>query len=195
MFSSIHFSNLSFIRFPTFHAHQYQPPGTRLLKKTLGVETSGPEGRRRGEGGHSVRDYLKFQDLVERMLDYDPKSRITPIYALQHAFFKQQQQHTSNQQQQYTSNQQHPSNQLQLQHTSNQQRHTANQQQNSFNQLQHASTQQQQQQQLLTSSQSTLQPQQPQLLLQQQEKPLQQVQASYTSFNNLHEPTQVSIHQ
>ena len=70
---------------------QYQPPGTRLLKKILGVETSGPDGRRRGEGGHSVRDYLKFQDLIERMLDYDPKSRITPIYALQHAFFKQQQ--------------------------------------------------------------------------------------------------------
>lgn len=27
-------------------------------------------------------------DLILRMLDYDPKSRITPFYALQHNFFK-----------------------------------------------------------------------------------------------------------
>merc|ERR1719237_409541 len=32
--------------------------------------------------------YLKFKDLILRMLDYDPKSRITPYYALQHNFFK-----------------------------------------------------------------------------------------------------------
>ena len=35
-----------------------------------------------------LQDYLKFKDLVLRMLDYDPKSRITPYYALQHNFFK-----------------------------------------------------------------------------------------------------------
>lgn len=29
-----------------------------------------------------------FSDLILRMLDYDPKSRITPFYALQHNFFK-----------------------------------------------------------------------------------------------------------
>ena len=68
---------------------QYQNPGTRLLKDVLGVETNGPDGRRKGEPGHSTRDYLKFHDLVVRMLDYDPKTRITPLYALQHAFFKQ----------------------------------------------------------------------------------------------------------
>lgn len=29
-----------------------------------------------------------LQDLINRMLDYDPKTRITPYYALQHNFFK-----------------------------------------------------------------------------------------------------------
>lgn len=54
----------------------------------LGVESGGPGGRRSGEIGHSVSDYLKFKDLILRMLDYDPKTRITPYYALQHNFFK-----------------------------------------------------------------------------------------------------------
>ena len=54
----------------------------------IGVETGGPGGRRLAEAGHSVSDYLKFKDLILRMLDYDPKTRITPYYALQHNFFK-----------------------------------------------------------------------------------------------------------
>ena len=53
-----------------------------------GVESGGPGGRRSGEIGHFVSDYLKFKDLILRMLDYDPKTRITPYYALQHNFFK-----------------------------------------------------------------------------------------------------------
>lgn len=52
------------------------------------METGGPGGRRAGETGHSLNDYLKFKDLIQRMLDYDPKTRITPYYALQHNFFK-----------------------------------------------------------------------------------------------------------
>lgn len=52
------------------------------------METGGPGGRRAGESGHAVADYLKFKDLILRMLDYDPKSRIQPYYALQHSFFK-----------------------------------------------------------------------------------------------------------
>ncbi|GFU42204.1 hypothetical protein NPIL_229691 [Nephila pilipes] len=67
---------------------KYKSPGSRKLHDILGVETGGPGGRRLGETGHSVSDYLKFKDLLLRMLDYDPKTRITPYHALQHSFFK-----------------------------------------------------------------------------------------------------------
>ncbi|KRY91493.1 Serine/threonine-protein kinase minibrain [Trichinella pseudospiralis] len=67
---------------------RYETPGGRKLSTILGVYQNGPGGRRVGEPGHNEADYLKFQDLVLRMLDYDPKTRITPYYALQHAFFK-----------------------------------------------------------------------------------------------------------
>jgi len=72
----------------TNNQRKYKAPGTRKLQDILGVETGGPGGRRHGEVGHSVADYLKFKDLIIRMLDYDPKTRITPYYALQHNFFK-----------------------------------------------------------------------------------------------------------
>jgi dual specificity tyrosine-phosphorylation-regulated kinase 1 len=67
---------------------KYKPPGTRRLHDILGVETGGPGERRLGEPGHGVADYLKFKDLIQRMLDYDPATRISPYYALQHNFFK-----------------------------------------------------------------------------------------------------------
>ncbi|XP_053984542.1 serine/threonine-protein kinase minibrain [Hylaeus anthracinus] len=67
---------------------RYKPPGTRRLHDILGVENGGPGGRRIGEPGHSISDYLKFKDLILRMLDFDPKTRVTPYYALQHNFFK-----------------------------------------------------------------------------------------------------------
>lgn len=67
---------------------QYKPPASRKLHTILGVEAGGPGGRRAGESGHAVADYLKFKDLILRMLDYDPKTRIQPYYALQHSFFK-----------------------------------------------------------------------------------------------------------
>ena len=54
----------------------------------LGCETGGPEGRRKNESGHTLHDYVKFKDLVLKMLDYDAKTRITPYQALQHTFFK-----------------------------------------------------------------------------------------------------------
>lgn len=71
-----------------FLYQQYKPPASRKLHTILGVEAGGPGGRRAGESGHAVADYLKFKDLVLRMLDYDPKTRIQPYYALQHSFFK-----------------------------------------------------------------------------------------------------------
>ncbi|XP_072166377.1 dual specificity tyrosine-phosphorylation-regulated kinase 1B-like [Diadema setosum] len=67
---------------------KYKSPGTRKLHDILGVELGGPGGRRAGEPGHTVSDYLKFKDLILRMLEYDPAVRIKPYYALQHSFFK-----------------------------------------------------------------------------------------------------------
>ena len=59
------------------------------MSDVLGVETGGPGGRRLNEPGHQVADYLRFKDIVTRMLEYDPKSRVTPYCSLQHNFFKQ----------------------------------------------------------------------------------------------------------
>lgn len=67
---------------------KYRTPMSRRLRDIIGVETGGPGGRRLNEPGHSVSDYLKFEDLIKKMLDFDPKTRITPYYGLQHNFFK-----------------------------------------------------------------------------------------------------------
>eukprot|EP00118_Oscarella_pearsei_P003037 m.12674 g.12674 ORF g.12674 m.12674 type:complete len:543 (+) comp24227_c0_seq2:264-1892(+) len=67
---------------------EYKSPGKRRLHDVLGCETGGPGGRRQGEPGHFLPDYLKFKDLIMRMLDFDPKRRITPAEALKHSFFK-----------------------------------------------------------------------------------------------------------
>lgn len=66
----------------------YTGSGSRKLHHILGCETGGPEGRRKNESGHTLQDYVKFKDLIIRMLDYDAKTRITPYQALQHVFFK-----------------------------------------------------------------------------------------------------------
>ncbi|XP_062140325.1 serine/threonine-protein kinase minibrain isoform X1 [Drosophila sulfurigaster albostrigata] len=78
----------SYVLKKTLNGRKYKPPGSRKLHDILGVETGGPSGRRLDEPGHSVADYLKFKDLILRMLDFDPKTRVTPYYALQHNFFK-----------------------------------------------------------------------------------------------------------
>ncbi|XP_077985028.1 dual specificity tyrosine-phosphorylation-regulated kinase 1A-like isoform X2 [Glandiceps talaboti] len=67
---------------------KYKSPGTRKLHDIIGAETGGPGGRRAGEAGHTLSDYLKFKDLILRMLDFDPATRIKPYHALQHSFFK-----------------------------------------------------------------------------------------------------------
>uniref|UniRef100_UPI00398F0470 dual specificity tyrosine-phosphorylation-regulated kinase 1A-like isoform X3 n=1 Tax=Pristiophorus japonicus TaxID=55135 RepID=UPI00398F0470 len=67
---------------------EYKAAASRKLHTVIGVETGGPCGRRAGEAGHNPAEYSKFKDLILRMLDYDPKTRITPFYALQHNFFK-----------------------------------------------------------------------------------------------------------
>jgi dual specificity tyrosine-phosphorylation-regulated kinase 1 len=67
---------------------QYRAPGSKSLDQILGTEIGGPGGRRASEAEHSPAHYRKFKDLVLRMLDLDPKTRITPHYALKNNFFK-----------------------------------------------------------------------------------------------------------
>ena len=67
---------------------KFRAPNSRKINDVIGIETGGPGGRRLSEPGHSVHDYLKFKDLILKMLDYDPKTRITPFYVLQHNFLK-----------------------------------------------------------------------------------------------------------
>eukprot|EP00752_Nemacystus_decipiens_P008426 g7530.t1 len=56
------------------------------LSEVVGVYTGGPSGRREGEAGHDQHTYGLFVDLVLRMLDQRPETRITPAEALLHPF-------------------------------------------------------------------------------------------------------------
>jgi dual specificity tyrosine-phosphorylation-regulated kinase 1 len=67
---------------------KYKPAGSRRLRDILGSEIGGPQSRRLNEPGHTPHDYVKFEDIIARMLNYEPKLRITPSECLQHAFFK-----------------------------------------------------------------------------------------------------------
>jgi serine/threonine protein kinase len=44
----------------------------------------------RRQVGHSEHAYVQFLDLVERMLDYDPATRIKPMQALNHPFLREE---------------------------------------------------------------------------------------------------------
>lgn len=68
----------------------HRRPGSRSLNDILGVNIGGPSALRRGEAGHSPAEYLKFKDLISRMLDYDADTRIKPLEALQHPFFRKE---------------------------------------------------------------------------------------------------------
>jgi serine/threonine protein kinase len=69
-------------------------PYTRLMETILEVETGGPPvhrttaRRRKKEQRHSPEYYKLFIDLIDRMLDYCPQTRIKPTEALNHEFFK-----------------------------------------------------------------------------------------------------------
>uniref|UniRef100_A0A914KXE6 Dual specificity tyrosine-phosphorylation-regulated kinase mbk-1 n=1 Tax=Meloidogyne incognita TaxID=6306 RepID=A0A914KXE6_MELIC len=68
----------------------YKAPGSRRLSDILGMNnnSSGPFARL-GEGhGHMLEDYMKFKDLVSRMLDFDPQKRISPYFAVRHPFLR-----------------------------------------------------------------------------------------------------------
>lgn len=68
----------------------YRRPGSRSLDDILGIDVGGPGGTRVHEPGHTPNDYRKFKELILRMLDYDPDSRIKPFNALQHPFFRRE---------------------------------------------------------------------------------------------------------
>ncbi|OQV19990.1 Serine/threonine-protein kinase minibrain [Hypsibius exemplaris] len=67
---------------------KYFAPGMRMFDKVIGVETGGPGGRRLHEPGHSHLDYIKFRDLILKMLRFEPSQRLTPAEALSHSFFR-----------------------------------------------------------------------------------------------------------
>lgn len=64
----------------------YMPPAKRKLADLLGNSTGGPRGRRKGEPGHKKEDYDIFEDLLRRLLDLDPKTRMTPREMAEHPF-------------------------------------------------------------------------------------------------------------
>lgn len=66
----------------------YKAPGTRSLASMLGSRTGGPQGRRKGEIGHSKEDYDLFEDLIRKCLDLNPKTRIKPADALNHPYMR-----------------------------------------------------------------------------------------------------------
>jgi dual specificity tyrosine-phosphorylation-regulated kinase 1 len=45
---------------------RYRVAGSKKIHDILGVETGGPGGRRLGEPGHSVSDYLRFKAGLEK---------------------------------------------------------------------------------------------------------------------------------
>ena len=64
--SATHLENQLEMTFCSLASFQYKAPGMRKLHDILGVEQGGPGGRRAGEPGHTVSDYLKFKDLILR---------------------------------------------------------------------------------------------------------------------------------
>ena len=62
-------------------------PKFRKLHEIIGVYTGGPGGRRLHNVDHSVSEYLKFEDVVKQMLEFDPLKRIKPDQILKHEFF------------------------------------------------------------------------------------------------------------
>lgn len=60
----------------------------RRLKDSLGTYIGGPRGRRKNETGHTPEDYLRFEDLLNKLLEWDPAKRMTPKEALAHPFLR-----------------------------------------------------------------------------------------------------------
>ena len=58
------------------------------MSDLIGMNTEGPRGLRRGEIGHSKANYEQFEDLLLKLLTFDPETRIKPGEAVMHDFFR-----------------------------------------------------------------------------------------------------------
>lgn len=67
---------------------EYKPMLSRRVADLIGSSTDGPRGLRRGEIGHTKANYDQFEDLLLKLLVYDPALRLKPADALQHDFFR-----------------------------------------------------------------------------------------------------------
>lgn len=66
---------------------EYDTPGSRTLEDVFKEFHGSSDTASRKTLGLSGRDFDKFQDLILKMLQFDPKKRITPRDALGHKFF------------------------------------------------------------------------------------------------------------
>ncbi|KPA77268.1 putative protein kinase [Leptomonas pyrrhocoris] len=71
----------------TANAVRAAGPGTPL-EKVLGVHTGGPRGCRAGQRGHDAAAYETFCDFIEKLLQYDPRQRMSCAQAIQHPFLE-----------------------------------------------------------------------------------------------------------
>ncbi|KAJ8603852.1 hypothetical protein CTAYLR_000301 [Chrysophaeum taylorii] len=68
------------------HTSMHEDHRPRGIASIVGAAVGGPGGRRKGEPGHADQNYKLFLDLIHRMLDYSPTTRIKPDEALRHSF-------------------------------------------------------------------------------------------------------------
>eukprot|EP00042_Codosiga_hollandica_P055289 m.770651 g.770651 ORF g.770651 m.770651 type:complete len:618 (-) comp59084_c0_seq1:449-2302(-) len=66
---------------------EYKPLCHKKIADMIGANTDGPRGLRRGEMGHTRANYEQFEDLLRKLLCFDPEQRLTPTQALRHDFF------------------------------------------------------------------------------------------------------------
>lgn len=81
-----------FFVFNGFNTRLKQPEdsakGADNFAELFNIHAGGPHGEWVQHAQHTVRNYQNFIALLERMLEYDPKRRITPQEALVHQFFQ-----------------------------------------------------------------------------------------------------------